>query len=282
MDNKEQKKRFVKQVKERSTVDAVKNVDGRDPQINEVRQKAQDAHVRETNPAVDDAHDRANVAHDFADFANKNANSRILNASDTVSGGHIRNGSIVHDHVRSRSLGDDRLASTFSKPGHTHSYSPLGHTHSYSPLSHTHEGVYAPTSHGHSCSDALSGASQHNHSISFTPFIKYAKAARRRMLELRAEIGKLVETTTSPEIALLARGIEQSFALQMDYTGINAYEREEILNCTHEACKEWSEFYRTVYGVDEYAEGDRENYLDYGPVRMDPYEGIAPAGGAQV
>ena len=73
----------------------------------------------------------------------------------------------------------------------------------------------------------------------------------------------------------LARNTLNSLSLFMDYRDLDAFERERRFE--DPAWSEWTDEYKRIFGVDEYAEGDREKHLSYGDYRMDPYTGIAPA-----
>lgn len=128
--------------------------------------------------------------------------------------------------------------------------------------------------------------SSHSHSMSSTTFIKQSRETRYKMLDDRSDLETLLESESlSAADQVIAQNVHNLLVLLMDYREMNAYEREEAL--VDPALAAWADTYKRVYGVDEYAEGDRENFLHYRycegeaeehvHVRMDPYEGIAPS-----
>ena len=145
----------------------------------------------------------------------------------------------------------------------------------------------ADKNHGHSYSEikstpnfpnatngALNGAYRHTHSISFTPFIKLSRKERGRLLADRLENRMVMDSPlVSDAVRIVARNIENQMVLMMDYRDYDAFERERRFG--DPAWAEWTEAYKQIYGVDEYAEEDRNWYLSYGEYRMDPYKGIA-------
>lgn len=123
------------------------------------------------------------------------------------------------------------------------------------------------------------GGGQHTHKTvtSFTPFVNYPKEVRKAMLadrwqlELALDSGKLDAVQ-----ATIAQNTLHSLKLRQDYRDFDAYERERRLE--DPAWAEWADKYKRVFGIDEYGEVERPNYLPYPElgVRMDPYQGIAP------
>lgn len=77
---------------------------------------------------------------------------------------------------------------------------------------------------------------------------------------------------------VIARNTLNSLKLFMDYRDFNAYEREWRLSGADPEWAEWADSYKRIFGMDEYAEEDRHNFLGYGEYRMDPYTGIAEVG----
>lgn len=134
----------------------------------------------------------------------------------------------------------------------------------------TANGISIPTS----TRPALSGANQHSHTISFTPFIKLSREERIEMLGDREALENLlVSGSLTLFEAIQAKNTLNTLRIVMDYTGFDAFERERRF--TDPEWAEWSDAYKRVFGVDEYRESDRDNYLSYGNVRMDPHDGIA-------
>lgn len=180
-------------------------------------------------------------------------------------------GSVGFDEIGIGEVGGNRIYSSGVAREHiaNGAVSPAKLDRSYALVSHSHP---FPDSTG----SALSGtAYSHSHSISSTTFIKQSKSERMRMLGDRLDLEELLHAGhLHPEDAVLARNTLNVLTLLMDYTDMNAYQRERAF--ADPACAEWSDAYKRVYGVDEYAESDRTNFLAYGQMRMDPYTGIAP------
>ena len=148
---------------------------------------------------------------------------------------------------------------------HNHPYAGTGHNHGAGDLN----GDTGPVSVGNA------GGQNHKHSLSSTFFIQHSKEERKRMLKDRLDLRMIAGSPIVSHVErILATNIENLLSLLMDYREMDAFERERRLEDPEWA--EWAEEYKRVYGVDEYAEKDRDSFLDYGGVRMDPYEGIAP------
>lgn len=123
----------------------------------------------------------------------------------------------------------------------------------------------------------------HSHSISSTTFIKQPRGTRYRMLNDRTDLEALLESESlAASDQVVAQNVHNLLVLLMDYKEMDAYQREAMFLDPAQA--EWTDKYKRVYGVDEYAEEDRKNFLAYTigegeqhvHVRMDPYMGIAP------
>jgi hypothetical protein len=143
--------------------------------------------------------------------------------------------------------------------GHGHNYAPSGHRHPEYAL----EGSRTATN------------QDHNHGISFTTFVKRSKEERRAMLDDRGNLSVLLDSgLLRRREEVIARNVHNLLGLLMDYRDFDAYERERRLEDPEWA--EWAEDYKRAFGMDEYAEEDREAYVTRGKVRHDPYSGIAP------
>lgn len=247
------------------------------PRIQAAQQRADDAHVRETNLAVDAAHTAAeeaktrigNPAIDFvqsgglddgslinAKYADSSVNARVLAAasvgnnelgSKVVSTGKLADLSVGFGQIADGAVAPQKLDRDYVEPGQT--------------------------------GTTTAGGTAHSHSMSSTVFIKKPRNERMRMLNDRLDLEEVLRKPIYEGTVehLLARNIHNLLTLLMDYRGFNAYQREKAL--VDPETSEWAEKYKRVYGVDEYAEDDRKNFLAYPDVgvRMDPYEGIAPA-----
>lgn len=307
MEGKYTEKLEQKQATSMEVIDAQKALDGRDRQIEVANDAAAAAQA-----TADAALGIANRAHnlDYPYNASGVGNVALTAAYEMARKAHIRHvnpavGSPVLEYACAVAENATALANKANALDLDHAnantnagnwgtylaykyaeaaYGVGNHNHPYASNNHSHN-EYASDNHKHSYSSITgapnipkttgkaAGPGQHAHSISFTPFIKYPALARRAMLSLRREVRELAEKSESKEVRLLAEAVETAFKLQQDYIGLSAFDREKRL--ADPAWNEWSDNYRRVYGVDEYAEEDRRNYMGYGPVRMDPYEGIA-------
>lgn len=243
------RKLLQKQVTSQPTVAGLKQVDGRDKQIADVR--SGNLHDNAIKRRVID---QGAVGFDEIGIGQV-GDSRIYDngvTSAKIAAGHVGNRELAQGGVTPGKLDRDYLTPSEGDDR----YSRLGHSHSASTaLRNT---IY-----------------EHSHSISSTTFIKQPIEVRMRMLSDRMDLEDLIEHARLPRfIRVIARNLANVLVLLMDYRTMNAFQRERAFVTPN--LEEWSDTYKRIYGVDEYAEGDRENFLAYGNVRMDPYTGIAP------
>lgn len=238
---KQARKLFNKRTTSQTNVDQIKRIDGRNEQIADVRSGNLD-----DNSISRRVINQGAVGFDEIGIREVGGN-RIYQGG--VSNEHYANDSISTGKVRDNAITPDKLDRHYvsSIPDRTGS------------------------------SDGLQG--NHSHSISSTTFIKQPRSERMRMLNDRLDLEELLYSGhLHPEDAIVARNVHNVLILLMDYQEMNAYQRERAFMT--KGLEQWADTYKRVYGVDEYAEEDRKNFLAYPRegVRMDPYTGIEPSG----
>lgn len=259
------RKLFQKRLTSEPSVRGIKQVDGRDAQIADVR----DGNLN------DNAIARRVISQGAVGFDEVGIRE--------IGGNRIYVDGVAREHISASAVGNSEIANTAVTPGKL--------DRDYLTPSEG-DGRYADKSHSHSfpsktgTSDGSVG--DHSHSISSTTFIKQPFEVRMRMLNDRLDLEEVLKMWHLPRpVKVIVRNILNILILLMDYRELNAYQRERAF--VTEGLEAWTDTYKRVYGVDEYAEEDRENYLSYTlasdssagehhtHVRMDPYTGIAPA-----
>lgn len=255
------RKLFNKRATSRENVERIKNIDGRDEQVADVR-----GGNLNDNAITRRVINQGAVGFDEVGIAQ-------------IGGNRIFDGGVLNSHIQNRAVSTGKMADLSVGFGQiaNGAVGPQKLDRAYLTPSQG-DSNYAFKSHSHSVSTALSGtAYSHSHSISSTTFIKQPFEVRMRMLNDRLDLEDLLKMWRLPRsLKVIVRNILNILILLMDYRELNAYQRERAF--VTEGLEEWTQEYKRVYGVDEYAEDDRENFLRYGDVRMDPYTGIAPSG----